>query len=43
MFRTGLGVGAYEPISFKLDMMIDMTKLYTFHSTTNDLDLHPKP
>ena len=28
MFKIGLHVDVYEPVSFKVGMMIDMTKLY---------------
>ena len=32
-----------ESICVKLDVMINTTKLYSFDSTLNDLDVHSRP
>ena len=33
-FKIGLQLGTYEPISFKFEMMIDMTSLYILMTLT---------
>ena len=40
MFKIGLRLDAYKPISFKLVLIVDT--IIHFDSSVNDLDLHPR-
>ena len=39
-FNIGLCSDTYELISFKFGVMVDMTKMYSFHISLSNLDLH---
>ena len=42
MLNTGMSLHAYELISFKPGMIIDMMNVCIFHTSVDDLDLHSR-